>query len=57
MYKEIAWSGNNQSKENKLDDPSGRWLAGIAGSNPFGGYYYLFILSDIFCRVQISATG
>jgi hypothetical protein len=35
----------------------GRWLGGIAGSNPAGGYESLSLVSIVCYRVEISASG
>jgi hypothetical protein len=36
----------------------GRWLAGIAGSNPVGGMNIsLSLVSIVCCQVQVSASG
>jgi hypothetical protein len=35
----------------------GRWLVGIAGSNPAGGHGCLSIVSVVCCQVEVSATG
>jgi len=35
----------------------GRWLAGIAGSNPAGGHGCLSVVSVVCCQVEVSASG
>ena len=35
----------------------GRWLAGIAGSNPAGGMDVCRSLNVVSCQVEFSATG
>jgi hypothetical protein len=35
----------------------GRWLAGIAGSNPARGHGCLSVVIVVFCQVEVSSTG
>jgi hypothetical protein len=38
-------------------DPRGRFLSGIAGSNPAGGHGCQFIVGVVCCQVEVPATG
>jgi len=35
----------------------GRWLAGIAGSNPARGMDILSLVGIVCCQIEVSATG
>jgi len=51
IYKPVSVAARSKTKV------CGRSPAGIVGSNPTGGMDVLFVVIDVFCQVEVSATS